>query len=523
MKQNKNKNITKITSSALVLLLSSGGIFSNSLAKDINSKNTEKVIVEKKDELDKESKEKIENCEKENENENLDKKTKEETEKTNKNDFSNNPTITDVVDNLDNQTNESIEEKESGEKKLYEDEQYSEDKETLNLNANEEKNIDEENKYKEKSLDNINSENLNEDKTDDQNKESNDEVSNAKIKCDPEIIENENPKYINEYENKEEFVKMLASHSSLAKEYNIFPEVMMGQAILESGWGKSDLAKNNKNLFGVKVPDSEKGQGKGVVYKTNEEIKGKNIIIKDEFRKFDTYEQSIRQYLSLLSGKYYSSFGVNTAKNYKEQIQRIKDAGYATASNYVDSVLNVIDSANLSEIANKYLASNVLKKTHANTAKKRSDKKENRKIVMHYQAEIIKDRSTQDNLYNTTSQKEIFYKHNLKKENRKLKISTSLKTSKKTDSSKLFSENLIKEGLDKSKENNLFSKNNKDVTIYKDKNYRKNQKSKIVTNNYYNKIESDNVKTGVSSLSSVLLTIISTSSLTLFASKKKNK
>ena len=189
----------------------------------------------------------------------------------------------------------------------------------------------------------------------------------------------------------------------------------------------------------------------------------------------------------------------------------------------MDSVLNVIDSANLSEIANKYLASNVLKKTHANTAKKRSDKKENRKIVMNYQAEIIKDRSTQDNLYNTTSQKEIFYKHNLKKENRKLKISTSLKTSKKTDSSKLFSENLIKEGLDKSKENNLFSKNNKDVTIYKDKNYRKNQKSKIVTNNYYNKIESDNVKTGVSSLSSVLLTIISTSSLTLFASKKKNK
>ena len=250
MKQNKNKNITKITSSALVLLLSSGGIFSNSLAKDINSKNTEKVIVEKKDELDKE---KIENCEKENEN--LDKKTKEETEETNKNDFSNNPTITDVVDNLDNQTNESIEKKESGEKNLYEDEQYSEDKETLNLNANEEKNIDEENKYKEKSLDNINSENLNEDKTDNQNKESNDEVSNAKIKCDPEIIENENPKYINEYENKEEFVKMLASHSSLAKEYNIFPEVMMGQAILESGWGKSDLAKNNKNLFGVKVTD----------------------------------------------------------------------------------------------------------------------------------------------------------------------------------------------------------------------------------------------------------------------------
>ena len=41
MKQNSNKNFTKITSGALVLLLASGGLFSNSSAKDIESKRRE--------------------------------------------------------------------------------------------------------------------------------------------------------------------------------------------------------------------------------------------------------------------------------------------------------------------------------------------------------------------------------------------------------------------------------------------------------------------------------------------------
>ncbi|QQN55834.1 hypothetical protein I6H46_08190 [Anaerococcus obesiensis] len=57
MKQNSNKNITKITSGALVLLLASGGLFSNSSAKDLESTNVEKVIVDKK--LDLEEKDKI--------------------------------------------------------------------------------------------------------------------------------------------------------------------------------------------------------------------------------------------------------------------------------------------------------------------------------------------------------------------------------------------------------------------------------------------------------------------------------
>lgn len=172
--------------------------------------------------------------------------------------------------------------------------------------------------------------------------------------------------YINTYNTKDEFLTMLQSHANLAKQYNIFPEVMMGQAILESGWGQSKLSKQSKNIFGVKVPNNEKGQGKGDLYDTYEYINGKYVKVKAEFRRFNTYEESIRQYLQLLSGPYYSRYGVSSAIDYKEQVQRIKNAGYATAHNYVSSVLNVIDKS----VLPKYNQSQTSASTYSRLAKK---------------------------------------------------------------------------------------------------------------------------------------------------------
>lgn len=176
-------------------------------------------------------------------------------------------------------------------------------------------------------------------------------------------------------------MKCLQAIQALLRNIIFSQKLWWDKPILESGWGESTLAKYSKNLFGVKVPNSEKGKGKGHVYQTNEEINGKNIRIKDEFRKFDTYEQSIRQYLSLLSGRYYSSFGVTKAKDYKEQLRLIKKAGYATASNYVDAVLNVITRNNLSALANQYLNSNTTRANNSATAKSNNSKKNSNTLV----------------------------------------------------------------------------------------------------------------------------------------------
>lgn len=634
MKQNNNKNITKITSGALVLLLASGGVFSSSSANDIESTNVEKVIVDKKllsEENDKvEGKESKENLDKNEVIENEEKNIEEVLD--NKSDEKNdeNPTIQNLVDNIEINKTDSVD---SEEKNLDQTQDEVKSPEVSNDNAekiedikevNNEENliIDEQDTNHVDELDYIekdqteisvnlqsDKEIVNEKSLEDKAEEEASEASKKEsIKEEVEITEqkneendiealqvapvikkvavrtyssnpapktvsyqnqtNYNGKYINNYNNKKEFLEMLASHSSLAKEYNIFPEVMMGQAILESGWGQSGLAKYNKNLFGVKVPYSERGKGKGVVYKTYEEIDGKTIRISDEFRKFDTYEQSIRQYLNLLTGNYYSSFGVNKAKDYEEQIQRIKNAGYATDSRYVNKVLNVISGSSLSDVANKYLGSTAEKpktilvknnnsstnlkasKTTSGVSKdvKRSNpvivkpvivKKEVKNIPSEKKTPIKKTVTTK------TNKVEIFEKpkviEDVKKESEnKIEISNPVsiskvgsslsvkkplidKDSKEVDSKKTSNLNVEKstKTILKSKSNDLVDKNIIDKA--ENKNYRKNQQvteNKVKTESSYKNIKSDNVQTGIGSLSSVLLTL-SASSIALFSSKKR--
>lgn len=596
MKQNSNINLTKITSGALVLLLASGGLFSNSLAKDNNSNNVEKVIVEKKDNIEDKNLDRTELSEVEKKN--LDKKS-EETNQTNEEKTVEKSTIQDVINDLDKDADKKIEEKEV-ENNLPLEASAPEKNESLNLEKEVENNIDENIslnntnnsinnnlEIENTKIQEVSSENLDENNEpatkliEDESKEKSALLEDDKSVEDDnaleisEVREKENvqssqqdkkvsvstyqsniqkPKYINDYSNNKEFLEMLASHSSLAKEYNIFPEVMMGQAILESGWGQSALAKYNKNLFGVKVPYSERGKGKGVVYKTNEEINGKTIRISDEFRKFDTYEQSIRQYLNLLTGDYYSRFGVNTAKNYKEQIQRIKAAGYATDSRYVNSVLNVISSSNLSEVANRYLGTivekpkTILVKNNSSSSKLKASKTTNTasKSVKKSNPVIVKKEVNNNLSVSSVKKAPVTTKTSKVKNIEKPKVIEGVKKEaenniqisgpisiRKVGSSLSVKKPIIDKGLkkvDNNKTSNLNSeKSTNDLVdknkIYKteNKNYRKNQQvteNKVKTNNSYNDSESINVQTGIGSLSSVLLTL-SASSICLFSSKKR--
>lgn len=620
MKQNSNKNFTKITSGALVLLLASGGLFSNSSAKDIETTNVEKVIVDKKldlEEKDKiEEKESIQESEKNEEVENTDKNIEEVLNNKNEEKSEENSTIQTLVDNIeDNQTNNVESEKETLEKNLNEVEnpELSENNIENSQNENEKTEnvkdvedvkeeteetdedkliVDEKDNNQEENIDNV-KENLPEnpiinDKKDEEPvkekaEENNADDNNKKETSEKELIKEEKPvieqkeeknsneelqvapvikkaavkspslkaapkavsyqnkssnkgKYINNYNNRKEFLEMLASHSSLAKEYNIFPEVMMGQAILESGWGESGLAKYSKNLFGVKVPNSQKGKGKGHVYLTNEEINGKNIRIKDEFRKFDTYEQSIRQYLSLLSGRYYSSFGVTKAKDYKEQLRLIKKAGYATASNYVDAVLNVITRNNLSALANQYLNSNTTRANNSaakpNNAKKNSNtlasNTSNKNISTSKTDKKANANSKQSQRVSKATQKPSVKVADTKSTTNPQNILASSTKSKKlsSDSKNIIvasTANAVKKPVENIQANNNVenSETQKSSPI---NNRKKSQTTdnnvSATTNTTYSNSSSENVKTGIGSLSSILTTL-STASFALIASKKR--
>lgn len=136
-----------------------------------------------------------------------------------------------------------------------------------------------------------------------------------------------------------------------APTYNIkCYSAIIGQAILESGWGKSKLASNFHNYFGLKCGSSWKG--KSVNMKTFEEFKAGTLTqISDNFRVFDNLESGVKGYLDFINTKRYSN--LKNVSSPKEYLQNIKNDGYATSSTYVDSVMKIVTSYNLTSYDSK--------------------------------------------------------------------------------------------------------------------------------------------------------------------------
>lgn len=137
--------------------------------------------------------------------------------------------------------------------------------------------------------------------------------------------------------------------------------ITIAQAILESGWGTSELAVNANNFFGMKKnlsgntwPNST-WDGKTIYTKVTGEQKptGEYYEVKADFRKYPEILDSIHDHSAYLSGAMNGAHlryaGLVGEKNYRKAIQIIKDGGYATSLTYVDKVCNLIEKYNLSK------------------------------------------------------------------------------------------------------------------------------------------------------------------------------
>lgn len=148
---------------------------------------------------------------------------------------------------------------------------------------------------------------------------------------------------------REEFIK---AYYSIAKQLTtgtgIFPEVMLAQAILESSgkvnntWlvGQSLLSRNANNYFGIKA--STKWKGKTITLKTGEYLNGKPVTVTGVFRKYDSIQDSFKDYIDFLkTNPRYTKAGVFAASSPEQQTKALQAAGYATDPKYSD-LLNSI-------------------------------------------------------------------------------------------------------------------------------------------------------------------------------------
>ena len=145
------------------------------------------------------------------------------------------------------------------------------------------------------------------------------------------------------------------------KKSGILASVSMAQFILESGYGKSELALGANNCFGMKKSLSGNTwsgsvwDGVSIYKKKTQEQKadGSYVTVIAEFRKYPNVDDSIADHSAYLlgakNGEKFRYDGLKGCSDHKKAVQIIKDGGYATSLTYVEKLCSIIEKWKLTQ------------------------------------------------------------------------------------------------------------------------------------------------------------------------------
>ena len=145
--------------------------------------------------------------------------------------------------------------------------------------------------------------------------------------------------------NVDAFVDKLAASAQAASETTGVPaRFIIGQAALESGWGKREILKANgetsHNVFGIKA--TKDWTGKTVSTVTTEYRNGRPERVVEKFRAYDSYDEAMADYAQMLKGnpRYAQVLnGSHDAAGFAVGMQR---AGYATDPHYAKKLMSIM-------------------------------------------------------------------------------------------------------------------------------------------------------------------------------------
>ena len=149
----------------------------------------------------------------------------------------------------------------------------------------------------------------------------------------------------------QDFVNGIADGAQVASQITGIPAAFItAQAALESGWGKRQIlnqdGSTSHNLFGIKAGGS--WTGKVAKVWTTEFINGAYQKVLADFRSYDSYEESFKDYAALLKNSpRYRGVIANGASpgGFAEGLQ---SAGYATDPNYAAKLKSIIQNIRVS-------------------------------------------------------------------------------------------------------------------------------------------------------------------------------
>lgn len=151
---------------------------------------------------------------------------------------------------------------------------------------------------------------------------------------------------------KQVFLQRHQSAASAASAASGIPaKVILGQAALESGWGRHEIrdakGQGSCNLFGIKAGADWKGRTVDV-RTTEYAADGVARKVVQRFRAYDSYEEAFADYTRLLTQNPRYARAMQVASNETQFAQAIGRSGYATDPRYGEKLIRILDGINKS-------------------------------------------------------------------------------------------------------------------------------------------------------------------------------
>jgi flagellar protein FlgJ len=149
--------------------------------------------------------------------------------------------------------------------------------------------------------------------------------------------------------NGQEFLDRMKTHAQEASQATGIPaRFLLGQAALESGWGKREIraadGTQSFNVFGIKA--GRNWNGPTVKVMTTEYVDGVATKVMQKFRAYGSYAEAFKDYASLMQGnrRYAAVLKQTDSAGFAHGLQR---AGYATDPLYGQKLTQILNSARM--------------------------------------------------------------------------------------------------------------------------------------------------------------------------------
>jgi flagellar protein FlgJ len=136
---------------------------------------------------------------------------------------------------------------------------------------------------------------------------------------------------------------MLPMAQEAAARIGVDPKILVAQAALETGFGKSVMraedGSSSHNLFGIKASGNWQGEQARAI--TSEFRNGAMVKETAQFRSYTSYADSFHDLVSLLQNNDRYKGVVNSADNPEQFVKELQKAGYATDPDYASKISQI--------------------------------------------------------------------------------------------------------------------------------------------------------------------------------------